>query len=45
MARIKVRATVTAIGLRPGQEAEVELNDLVRSLLQAGLLLALRPSA
>lgn len=44
MAKIKVRATVNAIGLKAGQEAEVELNDLVWSLLRAKLLVALRPS-
>lgn len=42
--RVKVRATVTILGLSPGEEVEIELTELVRSLLRAGLLVALVPS-
>lgn len=44
-AKIKIRATVNIIGLKAGQEAEVDLTDLVWDLLRSNLLLALRPSA
>lgn len=42
-AKIKIRATANVIGLKAGQEAEIDLTDLVWSLLRAQLLLALRP--
>ena len=41
--RVKVRATVNALGLEPGQEAEIDLTDVVRAFLRSGLFLLLRP--
>ena len=45
MKRVKVRATVTMIGLDSGQQAEIDLTDQVRVLLASGYLKALRPKA
>lgn len=42
---VKVRATVNIAGLHAGEEVEIELNELIRSLLRAGLLLALVPTS
>ena len=41
VARIKVRATANVMGMKAGQEAEIDLNELAWSLLRAKLLLAL----
>lgn len=43
MNRIKVRATVTLLGLDAGQQAEIDLTEKARSLILAGYLRALRP--
>lgn len=43
MKRVRVRATVTLIGLDAGQQAEIDLTDQVRILLASGYLRALRP--
>lgn len=43
MERVKVRSTVTAMGLEAGQEAEIDLTDVVRAFLRSGLFLLLRP--
>ena len=43
MKRVKVRATVTMVGLDAGQQAEIDLTDQVRVLLASGYLRALRP--
>jgi hypothetical protein len=43
MNRIKVRATVTLLGLNAGDQAEIDLNDRVLTLIRAGYLRALRP--
>lgn len=40
---VKVRATINTLGLRPGQEAEIEITPKVVSLLRAGILLGLAP--
>jgi hypothetical protein len=44
VSRIKVRVTVNVLGLRAGQEAEIEYTQRVDDLLRAGLLLALKPN-
>ena len=41
--QVKVRATVNGLGLKPGQEAEIELDDRVVAFLRAGLFQLLRP--
>lgn len=41
--RVRVRSLVHMLGLRPGQEAEIDLTDKVRDLLQAGYFQLLRP--
>lgn len=43
MNRIKVRATITVLGLNAGQQAEIDLTDRVLTLISAGYLRALRP--
>lgn len=43
MQRIKVLATVNAVGLKAGQSAELDWTKKVDDLLRAGLLLALKP--
>lgn len=40
---VKVRATANVLGLKPGQEAEIDMTAVTRGLLRAGLLLLLRP--
>lgn len=41
--RVKVRATINVIGLDVGREAEIELDERVAALAQAGYLKLLRP--
>lgn len=41
--RIRVRPTVRIYGFDPGVEVEVDLDDKIRDLIQAGYLLLLRP--
>lgn len=43
MSRIKVRAVVTLLGLNAGQQAEIDVNERVLTLIRAGYLRALRP--
>lgn len=43
MNKIKVRASVTVLGLNAGQQAEIDLTDNAVALLRAGYLTALRP--
>lgn len=43
MNRIKVRATVTLLGLNAGEQAEIDLTEKVLALVAAGYLRALRP--
>lgn len=43
MKRVKIRPTVSMLGLDAGQQAEVDLTDKVRVLLASGYLVALRP--
>jgi hypothetical protein len=43
MNRIKVRATITVLGLNAGQQAEIDLTERVLVLVRAGYLRALRP--
>lgn len=43
MKRVRVRATVSMIGLDAGQQAVIDLTDKVRVLLESGYLKALRP--
>lgn len=43
MNRIKVRATVTLLGLNAGDQAEIDLTEKVLMLVRAGYLKALRP--
>lgn len=43
MATVKVRATITTLGLSPGKEAEIDLDERVRALIRAGYFLMLRP--
>lgn len=40
---VKVRSTINVLGLKPGQEAEIDLTEVTRDLLRAGYLLLLRP--
>lgn len=40
---VKVRATVNVLGMKPGQEAEIDMTEVTRSLLKSGLFLLLRP--
>lgn len=39
--RIKVRPLVNVVGLRPGQDAEVDYTARIDALLKAGYLVAL----
>lgn len=43
MTTVKVMATINCLGLRAGQQAEIELTDKVYALLLNGYLKALRP--
>lgn len=45
MTTVKVRATINALGLKPGQEAEIDLDERVRAFLKAGYFLLLRPKS
>lgn len=40
---VKVRATVNVLGLKPGQEAEIDMTEVTRNLLRSGLFQLLRP--
>lgn len=40
---VKVRATVNGLGLKPGQEAEIDLDERVLAFLRHGLFQLLRP--
>lgn len=42
MATVKVRSTINTLGLKPGQEAEIDLDERVRALIKTGYLLLLR---
>lgn len=41
--RVKVRSTINGLGLKPGQEAEIDLTETVRDYIKHGLFLLLKP--
>lgn len=43
--RVRVRSLVHMVGLKPGQEAEIDFTEKVRELIRAGYLQALRPKS
>jgi hypothetical protein len=43
MPRVKVRSTMNIIGLKAGQQAEIDLTSQVVALLRSGYLVLLRP--
>lgn len=43
MSRVKVRSTMNIIGLKAGQQAEIDLTQHVVGLLRSGYLVLLRP--
>jgi hypothetical protein len=44
MKTVKVRSSVHVVGLAPGEEAEIDDTDEVRSLIKRGLLTLLVPA-
>lgn len=43
MATVKVRAVVSILGLKAGQQAEIDVTERSLTLIRAGYLRALRP--
>jgi hypothetical protein len=43
--RVRVRPILHVYGFEPGQEVEIDLDQKVRDLIQAGYLLLLRPKS